>query len=200
MDDYFILWQENLDKHTEFKNMLNNLSSNIQFTIEFNTRVLDFLDLLITNTDGGIKTDRFYKFTDFIHYLLFTSCLPRYTKLTICTIVSDLSKREKRLVEWKDVPIKRAFPLGIIPKGINWAKHIDVQGFRKMKKTKQGKLFYHICQPSAPETSKYLTTSTKYPSFYLKSKKLKWFWKHIKSSKQKTSQNPKSHSHWNKII
>lgn len=55
LDDCFILRHENLDTLTRFKNMLNNLNNNnIHLTMEFKTKELAFLDILITNKDKKV--------------------------------------------------------------------------------------------------------------------------------------------------
>lgn len=100
--------------------MLNNLSNNVQFTIEFNPKELAFLDILFKNQDEKIETDVVYKPADSKYYLLFI-CYPEETSsnvffnLTkkICTIVSEPAKRKQRLVELKNTYPKK-FLSGII--------------------------------------------------------------------------------------
>ena len=80
-----------------FHNILNNLHSDIKFTIELNENKLPFLDLLITKYNTQLSTDIQYKETDTKQYLDFKSCHPSHTKRSIsynlarriCTIVSD---------------------------------------------------------------------------------------------------------------
>ena len=78
-------------------NILNNLHSDIKFTIELNENKLPFLDILITKYKAQLSTDIYYKETDTNQYLDFKSCHPSHTKRSIpyklarriCTIVSD---------------------------------------------------------------------------------------------------------------
>ncbi|CAC5406941.1 unnamed protein product [Mytilus coruscus] len=80
LDYCFILWNHSLDMLIEFKDLLNEINENIQFTMEYNSNQLPFLDILIIKNGTNIETDIFYKPTDSKQYLLFTSCHPKHTR------------------------------------------------------------------------------------------------------------------------
>ncbi|CAC5419811.1 unnamed protein product [Mytilus coruscus] len=83
IDDCFILWNHTLDMLMELKDLLNEINENIQFTMEYNSNKLPFLDILIIKNGTNIETDIFYKPTDSKQYLLFTSCHPKHTRVNI---------------------------------------------------------------------------------------------------------------------
>lgn len=101
MYDCFVLWQENIGKSTEFKNMNNYSSNSIQLTLGFDAKDA-FMDILIKIQEGKMKTDIFYKpLTS--NSTFFSPHVTRNTKLRIplnvvkriCTIVSEPSKVNK---------------------------------------------------------------------------------------------------------
>ena len=141
LDDCFILWNENKEKLLEFKNILNNINPNLQFTMDSNQKELPFLDILIKKTNREIQTDIFYKTTDAKQYLLFESCHPRHVKTNIpfnlarriCTIVSEINIRDYRLEELKQILINRHYPIKLIEDGIRRASQIDIKTLRKVQ-------------------------------------------------------------------
>ncbi|CAC5415568.1 unnamed protein product [Mytilus coruscus] len=69
LDDCFILLNHSSDMLIEFKDLLNEINENIQFTMEYNSNQLPFLDILIIKNGTNIETDIFYKPTDSKQYL-----------------------------------------------------------------------------------------------------------------------------------
>lgn len=132
LDDCFIIWVNSEEELTEFHEIINNLHSDIKFTIEKSEKQLPFLDILLVKTGTQLKTDIYFKVTDTKQYLNFYSCHPRHTKKSIpynlarrvCTIVSDEKLRDRRLSELFQSLLKRNYPKLLIQNGIDSAKKI----------------------------------------------------------------------------
>ena len=73
--------------------------------------------------------------------MLFTSCHPKHTKNNIpfnlarriCTIVSNIEIRDKRLQELKNILLDRQYPSKLIDHGIQRAKAMDIHELRQAK-------------------------------------------------------------------
>ena len=132
LDDCFIIWVNSEEELTEFHEIINNLHSDIKFTIEKSEKQLPFLDILLVKTGTQLKTDIYFKVTDTKQYLNFYSCHPKHTKKSIpynlarrvCTIVSDEKLRDRRLSELFQSLLKRNYPKLLIQNGIDSAKKI----------------------------------------------------------------------------
>ena len=122
LDDGFIIWRKSFGEVSGFIEILNSLDKNIRFTYECSEQSVSFLNLLIYKENGKIKTDIFYKDTDSHDYLPFTSCHPRHTKKNIpftlsrmiCSIVTDPTRRDFRLLELESWLLKAGYPIGLI--------------------------------------------------------------------------------------
>ena len=152
LDDCFILWKESMEKLYEFKELINSLNDDIQFTMEFSLQQLPFLDILIIKKETMIETDIYFKPTDSKQYLLFTSCHPKHTRTNIpynlarriCTIVSNTDTRDKRLYELKQILIERKYPIALINNGIQRARVLNIQDLRKTKEVTSSKVIPYI--------------------------------------------------------
>ncbi|XP_062579660.1 uncharacterized protein LOC134241640 [Saccostrea cucullata] len=130
LDDCFIRWNDNIERLSIFHQLLNDLDSNIKFTMESSDMELPFLDVLVIKEDTKLSTDIFYKSTDTHQYLHFGSCHPHHTKTAIpynlarrlCAIVSDENTRDIRLKELKLYLLKQGYPQNLIDNGILKAK------------------------------------------------------------------------------
>ena len=104
LDDCLIPWTKSSTDLEILHNILNNLHSDIRFTLQFSNTEQSFLDVLVKNKVGKIETDIFYKETDSKQYLLFYSCHPKHTKTNIPynlagrlrTIISEEQALEKK--------------------------------------------------------------------------------------------------------
>ena len=83
LDDCFILWVHSSEKLSVFNSYLNDLNSNIKFTLESSDTKLPFLDALVVKEGKTLSTDIYYKPTDTHQYLHFGSCHPHHTKTAI---------------------------------------------------------------------------------------------------------------------
>ncbi|GAB1599900.1 uncharacterized protein LOC115230173 [Argonauta hians] len=142
LDDCFILWTYTQDQLTEFHQLINSINCNIQFTIDYNSEKLPFLDILIINKTTHLETDIYAKPTDSKQYLLFSSCHPKHTKTnihfnlarSICTIVSNPQTKIKRLNELKNILIERQYPTTLIQNAITRAQSIDTSELRTTRR------------------------------------------------------------------
>ena len=141
LDDCFILWKHSFEQLEEFKTLLNSIHDKIQFTMEYSRNQLPFLDILIIKNNMNIETDIYFKPTDSKQYLLFSSCHPKHTRTNIpfnlarriCTIVSNINTRNKRLLELKKILHDRQYPESLIENGIERAKSINIEELRTTK-------------------------------------------------------------------
>ena len=81
LDDCFILWTKGEDNLKTFHSVLNELHSDLKFTMEYSNERLPFLDVLLIKSNNRITTDIFFKETDSKQYLIFYSFLAK-TKLS----------------------------------------------------------------------------------------------------------------------
>ena len=139
IDDGFILWPRDLDIDTFFT-ILNNLNTNIQYTIEASTKYitnechiqeLPLLDVLVILRDHKhFSTDIFYKETNSHFYLDYNSHHPQHIKdnipyglaKKIIVFVSDDEKIQFRLQQMKSWLLRCNYPLKIINKCFHNAK------------------------------------------------------------------------------
>ena len=118
LDDCFIIWVNSEEELTEFHETIDNLHSDIKFTIEKSKKQLPFLDILLVKTGTQLKTDIYFKVTDTKKYLNFYSCHPRHTKKSIpynlarrvCTVVSDEKTEGQKVVGIISIIIKKKLP------------------------------------------------------------------------------------------
>ena len=83
LDDCFILWTKGEENLKTFHSLLNELHSDLKFTIEYSNKRLPGLDVLLIKSSNRISTDIFFKETDSKQYLNFYSCHPKHTKTSI---------------------------------------------------------------------------------------------------------------------
>ena len=128
LDDCFLIWDEREDLNNFFS-IVNNLQKEIKFTIEKNKYEMDFLDILLVNTEGKITTDIYYKPTNAHRYLDFFSNHPTHTKRNVpltlaqrvCSLVREDNKRQHRLTELKEYLLECKYPISIINRGFKEA-------------------------------------------------------------------------------
>ena len=103
--------------------------------MESHTQHIPFLDCTIIKNGTDIKTDVFYKPTDSKAYLLFSSCHPKHTKISIPfslarrlrTIISDPKTLHLRMLELEEFLKKQNYPSSLIKGGIDKANKLDRQ-------------------------------------------------------------------------
>lgn len=128
LDDCLILWTYTIEQLICFKNLINSINGNINFTMD--TVNLSYLSWIYYSKEIKSLQQRDSQQRDSKHYLPFSSRHPKYTKNNILfnlarrirTIVSNLETRNKRLKELKQVLLKTQFPLMQIGNGIEHTK------------------------------------------------------------------------------
>ena len=83
LDDRYINWVFGEEYLNEFHKLLNFLTSNIKFTIEYNRGQITFLDVLIKKDQDRLLTDINYKITDTKQYLDYSSNHPLHIERNI---------------------------------------------------------------------------------------------------------------------
>ena len=84
IDDVFMIWTEGEDKLKEFLSYINTVHPAIQFTHEYSSQSVNFLDVSVTlEHDGSVTTDLYTKPTDTHQFLHMDSCHPNHTKKAI---------------------------------------------------------------------------------------------------------------------
>ena len=161
LDDCFIPWTKSEAELKTFHGILNNLHKDIKFTIQSSPNEQPFLDVMVQNKDGRLETDIYYKETDRKQYLLFTSCHPRHTKLSIPynlarrlrTIISEQNTLEIRLNELKSILLTQKYPKKLIQNGIDRAMQLDQKTLRNVtEKTSESVITYvSTHNPKNPE-------------------------------------------------
>ena len=74
LDDIFCIWTEGLERLQEFYQYLNSFRPTINFTMEFSKEQINFLDVKISQKEGPLQTDLYYKSTDTHQFLHFRFC------------------------------------------------------------------------------------------------------------------------------
>ena len=118
-DEIFHKWLEN-SGITQFFDLINSLDEDLKFIFENPSRTLNFLDIQLKIVNNTLVFDIYYKPTNSLNYLTYSSCHPGHTKNNIAlslakriiNIVTD--SRETRLSELKKHFIERNHPPEII--------------------------------------------------------------------------------------
>ena len=79
-NDCLILWSESEEDREKFKDIINNIHCDIQFTSESSNKEIPFLDILIKKEGKLIETDIYYKSTDSKQY---NSCHPKHVSTNV---------------------------------------------------------------------------------------------------------------------
>lgn len=164
LDDCFIIWDSSENQLKEFVNILNTLSTTLKFTMESDSNMLPFLDVMVIKREERMIPDVYYKLTDTKQYLIFDSCHPRHTRNNIpynlarrlCTIISDTEILELRLTKLQDLLFQRNYPIQLIQNGINNAKSHEREHLL-LEKINPSKMLYHTFLRTTLEIQKCLT-------------------------------------------
>ncbi|XP_073514063.1 uncharacterized protein [Phyllobates terribilis] len=119
IDDIFLIWNGDSESLRNFVEDINNSTSEIKFTVQYDENHINFLDTeVILNNDGSISTELYIKPTDRNSLLLFSSSHPRHIKealpfsqlCRVGRIVSDDDTRKSRLEEMRSKFKHRGYP------------------------------------------------------------------------------------------
>ena len=78
--DIFIIWTQGKDKSEDFLDCINRVHETINFTAEYSTTEVAFLDTLVYKLNGNLATKVYHKKTDDKMYLHYSSAHPRSQK------------------------------------------------------------------------------------------------------------------------
>ena len=106
-----INWDTNISPIQELHNILNNLHPRIKFTMEYDQKEINFLDINLQVESKNIITDIYYKSTVTHNHVPFQSKHPKQTLVNIpynlarrlCTIVDKRTTLEHRLNQLRDI-------------------------------------------------------------------------------------------------
>ena len=141
LDDCFIFWQKSRAELEILFNMLNNINPKIQFTMEFSSKKLSFLDILICKENSEIHS--YYNGTDSHQYLDFFSCHPKHVKqsnYTACISKKNMHHCNKRrhqkhsIGRTRNLSKQPKLPKKLINNGIEKAKKLTFEELRNPKK------------------------------------------------------------------
>ena len=126
LDDCFLIFTQTEEQLIKYFNLLNSLHPCIKFTLDKSRTRLPFLDTLLTNENGKLQTDIYYKPTDSKQYLLYTSCHPKHTRNSIPynlarrlkMIISEDNTLLVRLEELQTFLLKQKYPSSLIDDSI----------------------------------------------------------------------------------
>ena len=122
MDDLFALFRSP-DHLGKFTNYLNSKHKNIKFTYEKESNTsLPFLDILISRSENGFKTSVYHKPTFSGVYSNFNSFIYDEYKIGLVftmlfrtfSIVSDFSRFHIKVIHFKQILRKNAFPIKLV--------------------------------------------------------------------------------------
>ena len=159
--------------------LLNSLHPKIRFTIKYRTEKLPFLNILLCKKEN--KLYGYYKTTDTHPYLDYRSCHPKHTKNNIpytlvrriCTIIVEENLKEKRLQERIIFLRKQNYPEGLIHKGIEKARKIDITQLRSPKEEKHDHKILPIVITNNPNNLQIIGKVKEYYNFLRSSRKMR---------------------------
>ena len=133
IDDVFVIWTHGEECLIEFVNQINKMHTKIQFTAEWSSRSIAFLDVNVSIDGGRIVTDLFSKPTDTHQFLHRRSCHPRHCKSTIAysqalrmrRICSEDDLYQKRTKELENYLVNRGYDRVEVQHQINRATRIS---------------------------------------------------------------------------
>ena len=149
IDDIFGIWLYGEETLRDFHNLANSIHKQIQVDLRFSKTTVEFLDVRVSMSGGGLCTDVYAKPTDSKAYLHFTSDHPSYMKKAI---PSGLAMRAKRIcssdsnfrLQTEDIHknlSSRGYPDRLIDNGLKRVGEMDrnalLEGTMK-KRDKQG--------------------------------------------------------------
>ena len=145
LDDRFIFLRLSLKKPNGLLDVLNNINSAIQFTMETSGTQLPFLDIIINTEGKRVFMDIYSKPTDSKRYVSFNSNHPKHCLKSIpfslarriCMIIEKVSLKEIRLKELETLLPEQYYPKIIIKAGIDTVLKITQNKLGNVKEEKE---------------------------------------------------------------
>jgi len=162
IDDIFLIWTHGEEKLYDFLRFINSIIPNIQFTCEFSSKRVNFLDVSVSlDTTGVLITDLYTKSTDTHQYLLASSCHPNHTKrsiaysqaLRILRICSNIDTARHRCQELTEFLVKRGHNRKLVKQQVERAidKHTLPQPPSTVIRTNRPVFFNIQYHPGLPD-------------------------------------------------
>ncbi|KAJ1172432.1 hypothetical protein NDU88_004279 [Pleurodeles waltl] len=140
IDDILIIWRGTKEEATTFITWLNTLNPFLRFTATLGDPAVSFLDLLITERNGSLTTEVYYKPTDCNTLLQFQSFHPRSLRENLpvgqflrlrrnCTELTDYKKHAQQVTNklrargYPDHLLRRADKRARGPRVLDGDKH-----------------------------------------------------------------------------
>ncbi|CAJ0934536.1 unnamed protein product [Ranitomeya imitator] len=123
IDDIFCIWQGDHTSLTRFYNAINDIRTELKFSISYHMETITFLDTKVCkDIHGSLTTDIYSKPTDRNNLLLYNSCHPKSTRNSlprsqfkrVSRIVSNHTIRQTRLQEMSKKFEDRAYPYTLL--------------------------------------------------------------------------------------
>jgi hypothetical protein len=168
IDDIFMIWTHGEDELHAFMGSMNLHQPTIQFTYEWSTNEIHYLDVTIYIKNQTIGTKLYTKKTDTHQYLQFPSSHPLHNKkaipysqaLRLRRICSDIKDFNTACDNLKTNLKKRGYPRTLITEGINKARSTERASLLEPKRRQPDAVHRIPCiltyNPSIPNISAYL--------------------------------------------
>jgi hypothetical protein len=126
IDDIFILWPFDESLLLSFSSLLQKIDPHIKFSLKYNSKQINFLDVSVHIYNSTLITDIYFKETNSFNYTHFYSQVPSHVKRNIPyilakrikEIVSDSERQLYRLNELKNKLLDLKYPLKLISDAI----------------------------------------------------------------------------------
>ena len=161
LDDCFIFLRLSLIKLNKLLDVLNNINSVIQFTMELSDTQLPFLDVMINKDIKKVFMDIYSKPVDSKRYVSIKSNHPKHClknipfslACRICMIAEKDSLKEIKLKELETLLLEQHYPERIIKAGIRKALKIPQNELRNVKEQEKMKIlpFISTFNPNNPK-------------------------------------------------
>ena len=130
IDDIFLIWEHGEESLNVFVDYLNSVHPTLKFTVKYSKTQVEFLDVLVSNENGHIRTNLYVKPTDTHQYLHFSSCHTYHTKsgipygqaLRLRRIISNDDDFQEKCSDLKQWLLKRGFDERMVTDKIHLAK------------------------------------------------------------------------------
>ena len=122
LDDIFLIWTHGKKELKKFMEKFNNFTPKLRFTYESSEKSVSFLDLIITVSEGKLKTTLHIKSIDRHQYLHYASSHPKHAKRSVvfsqtvrisrlCSEENDFKSYRSQMKSWF---LKREYPEKLI--------------------------------------------------------------------------------------
>jgi hypothetical protein len=133
IDDIFLVWTHGEEALHDFVTFLNSRVETMNFTLEFSTASVNFLDTKVKKVGTRLYTDLYCKPTDSHSYLQYSSAHPQRCKDSIpfsqflrvrriCSLTTDF---EQHILTFMMHFLRRGYPMPLLEKAAQMARDLD---------------------------------------------------------------------------